>query len=284
MHNAPWLLFSIAVVVVVALAAVFNLNGLRFRDRVRKDGRRRLRGAAGSRDIGDDELAGLPVPVQRYLAQAIRDRKRTVQTVRLRHGGQFRLGHRAGWLPVRGEQYFAADPPAFLWWGRLHRGPGVWVDALDQLVDGRASLEARLESTIRVGRFAGPEIDQGGMQRLLGEMVWFPTSFLDDRFVTWEAIDDRTALALLHHRGREVSATFHFRRDGLPRVVTAQRYRTADGKPVLTPWSGKFDDYRLVDGLMVPLEIEARWYLEGRERPYARFKVERIEYDRHDAF
>lgn len=286
MHNVPWLLFWIAILVVTALAALFNVNGLRFQDRVRKDGRRRLRGAAGAREIAPAETVGLPAPVQRYLVLAIRDRSRSVRTVRLRHGGQFRPGPGSGWLPIRGEQYFAADPPGFLWWGRMNRVPGLWVDARDQMNDGRASLVAQLESTITVARFSGPEIDQGGMLRLLGEMVWFPTSFLDDRFVTWESVDDddRAARALLSHKGKEVSATFHFRRDGLPRMVTAQRYRAAEGKPVLTPWSGRFDDYRLVDGLMIPLAVEARWHLDAGDWPYARFKVERIEYDREDAF
>ena len=36
--------------------------------------------------------------------------------------------------------------------------------------------------------------------------------------------------------------------------------------------------------MMVPLAIEARWHLDSGDWPYARFKVERIEYDRDDAF
>jgi hypothetical protein len=284
MHNPAWLVFWIAVLIAVALVTLFSVNSVRFQERVRKEGRRRLRSAGPTRDLAPDETGRLPAPVQRYLTLAIRDRARSVCSVRLRHGGRFRTRPGGGWLPIRGEQYFAADPPGFLWWGRLHVGPGVWVDARDQLVDGRASLQARLESTITVGNAVGPEIDQGGMLRLLGEMVWFPTSFVDERFVSWEAIDDRTADAALSQHGREVEATFHFRRDGLPRMVTAQRYRDTPRGAVLTPWTAKLDGYRLIDGLLVPLEVEARWHLDSGDWPYAQFKVERIEYDRQDAF
>jgi hypothetical protein len=284
MHNLPWLLFWIAVLLVVALTALFSVNGVRFQERVRREGRRRLRSVGPTRDLAPDETGRLPAAVQRYLLLAVRDRSRTVCSVRLRHGGRFRIRPGASWLPIRGEQYFAADPPGFVWWGRVRMAPGLWVDARDQFLDGRASLLARLGSTLTVGSASGPEIDQGGMLRLLGEMVWFPTSFLDERFVTWEGIDDRTADASLSHKGRDVEATFHFRRDGLPRLVTAQRYRDTPRGAVLTPWSAKLDDYRVIDGLLVPLEVEARWHLESGDWPYARFKVERIEYDRQDAF
>jgi hypothetical protein len=284
MQNA-WLLLWLGLLAVGVFATIAHVNALRFQERVRREARRRLLGPAPARAIAPEaEAAALPAPVQRYLVLALRDRRRSVRTVRLRHGGRFRPRRDGGWLAIRGEEYFDADPPGFLWWGRARLGPGFWIDARDQIAAGRASLVARFESSIKVAEASGPAIDQGGMQRLLGEMVWFPTAFLDERFVTWEELDDRSALATLSQNGIEASATFHFRRDGLPRLVSAQRYRETKKGPVLTNWSGKFDDYRLVDGMMVPLELEARWHLDSGDWPYAHFKVERIEYDRQDAF
>ncbi len=204
MHAVAWLVLWVAVLVIAALAVLFSMNGKRFEARVRKEGRRRMRATAPARDLAPEEVGGLPTPVQRYLGLAIRDRARSVRTLRLRHGGRFCLRPGGRWLPIRGEQYVAADPPGFLWWGRMHAAPGVWIDARDQLSDGRGSSMARLDATISVGNASGPGIDQGGMLRLLGEMVWFPTSFLDDRFVTWEAVDDRSARALLRQSHHEV--------------------------------------------------------------------------------
>jgi hypothetical protein len=278
-----WLAAWVVLLVIAALAVLFGINGQRFAERVRKEGRRRIRATAPARELAPEEMGGLPEPVRRYLGRAIH-RPRSVRTVRLRHGGRFCPRPGGRWLPIRGEQYVAADPPGFLWWGRVRAAPGLWIDARDQLCDGRASVLARLDATITVSNARGPGIDQGGMLRLLGEMVWFPTAFLDDRFVTWDALDDHSARALLRQGGHEVRATFHFRRDGLPRMVTAQRYRDARGGAVLTAWSGRFDNYRSVDGLLVPLELEARWHLDSGEWPYARFHVERIEYDRDDSF
>lgn len=273
-----------SVIAVAALAALVHINRLRFQERVRSDARQRLSSPAPAREVDPLSAQELPPPVQRYLLLAVRERTRSVRTVRLRHGGRFRSRPEGSWLPIRGEQYVACDPPGFLWWGRVRSGPGVWFDARDQVTDGRGSLVVRLQSTLTVVDATGPGVDQGEMLRLLGEMVWYPTAFLDDRFVTWEELDERSARATLRQQDREVRAGFHFRRDGLPRMVTAQRYRDTRSGPVLTPWSGRFDDYRLVDGLMVPLQVEARWHLESGDWPYAQFKVERIEYDREDAF
>ena len=61
------------------------------------------------------------------------------------------------------------------------------------------------ESTLTLGHSAGPEIDQGALLRVLGEMPWFPTAFLDDRYVTWTSVDGRQAEAKLRVNGREVA-------------------------------------------------------------------------------
>ena len=107
-------------------------------------------------------------------------------------------------------------------------------------------------------------------------MAWFPSAYRDRRYVTWTAIDDTSARATLRVRGVEVSAVFHFGADGLPERVTASRYRDVDGKAVLTPWTGRGRDYRRVNGMLVPFEMESTWELE---QPFTclRFRVEQLE-------
>jgi hypothetical protein len=202
-----------------------------------------------------------------------------VRTVRLRHGGTFRTKLDGAWLPIRGEQYFAADPPGFVWWGRVRIVPGVWVDARDRSVGGLGNMHVSVESSFTVADSAGAEIDQGALLRLLGEMAWFPTALLDDRHVTWTAVDDRRARARLRVGRGEVTCVFEFGEDGLPVTVFADRYRDLGGKAALTPWSGRFGDYRKVDGLLVPHQVGANWHVDGQRIPYARFQVQRLEYD-----
>ena len=84
---------------------------------------------------------------------------------------------------------------------------------------------------------------------------------------------------MLRVGGREVTGAFEFGEDYLPVTVFADRYRDLDGKAALTPWSGHFGDYRKVDGLLVPHQVIAHWDVDGQRIPYARFQVERLEYD-----
>jgi hypothetical protein len=162
--------------------------------------------------------------------------------------------------------------------------PGVWFDAQDRSLRGAGNMRVAVDGMIPVAGSSGPEMDQGALMRILGEMVWFPTAFADDRHVAWAAIDDRRARAALRVHGREVACLFEFGPDALPAWVFADRYRDVGGKGVMTPWSGSMEAYREVDGLIVPHQLTAYWQVNGEPVAYARFTVERLEYDRPSPF
>jgi hypothetical protein len=272
--------FGILFLVSAVLAGTVTVNGLRFPARIHREVAPMWAAAAGPRSLASVSAPGLPEPVRRYLAQAIGRHGATVATVRLRHGGTFRNGLEGAWQPIRGEQYFAADPPGFVWWGRIRPLPGLWIDARDRCLEGRGSMRVALESSLTLFERTGPEIDQGGLLRLLGEMAWFPTAFLDERYVTWTAIDAAHARAALRVGGREVAGVFAFGPDGLLATFSAERYLdTGRGAAVLRPWSGELGDYREVAGMRVPHRMAACWHVGEQRVPYARFEVERIEYD-----
>jgi hypothetical protein len=272
--------FLIAGAAIGSAGALAATNSLRFRRRVRREARELRAGTAEPRPIQRARLEELPAPVRRYLYLALGTRGQTVRTVRLRHGGTFRPKFDGQWLPIRGEQYFTADPPGFIWWGRVRLGPGLWVDARDRSVRAVGSMLVSAESSFTLADAAGPELDRGALHRLLGEMTWFPTALLDDRYVSWSAIDDRRAQAILRLNGREVAGVFEFTADGLPARFSASRYRDlGGGHAVLTPFSGEYGDYRHAAGLLVPHEVTACWQVDGQRIPYALFEVERLDYD-----
>jgi hypothetical protein len=181
-------------------------------------------------------------------------------------------------------QYFTADPPGFVWWGRVRAAPGIWIDARDQAVNGEGHMLVRAESTVTLADVRGPELDQGALLRLLGEATWLPTLLRDPRFVTWTPVDAASARATLRVGAREVAATFHFGARGLPARFTAERHRLVGGRSVLTPFTGVCADFREVDGVQVPFRMTALWHLETGPLPYARWEVERVELDPADGW
>jgi hypothetical protein len=261
------------------VAVVGLANSRRFARRVRREAEEMWAAAAAPPPIDRARVDELPAPVRRYVANALANGPPAVRTARLRHGGTFRPKLDGGWLPIRGEQYFVASPPGFVWWGRARVAPGLWIDARDRSVGGIGNMRVMAESTFTLADASGPEIDQGALLRLLAEMTWFPTALLDDRYVTWTAVDDRRTRATLGVGGREVACLFEFGVDGLPASVSADRYRDLGGRAVLTPWRGEFADYRAVRGMLVPHQVAVYWHVDGQDIPYARFQVERLEYN-----
>jgi hypothetical protein len=276
-----WMVLTTPLLLVLAVGVVAAVNSVRFERRV-ADEMRALAATAGSPGRPRADLARLPAPVARYLAAAIGEDRAPVRAVRVRHGGTFRSRPGQPWLPIRGVQLLIADPPSFVWWGRVRVAPGIWIDARDKLVGGTASMLVRAESTLTLGDAKGPALDQGAAIRVLGEMMWFPTAFLDERYVAWSAIDDRSARATLRLGGHEVSAVFHFGPDGMPARICANRYRDVNGEGVLTPWTGLARDFRLAAGLRVPCELAVVWELESGPFPCMRFTVEEIDIEREE--
>ena len=229
-------------------------------------------------------LEALPAPVRRYAEASGAARHAPVRAVRLRHGGTFRPAFDKPWLAIRGEQYFASDPPGFVWRGRVRAAPGLWIDARDRSIEGEGNMRVMLASSFPLADVSGREMDEAALQRLLAEMVWFPTALLDVRYVRWTPVDDTRAQATLRVRGREATVTFHFDANGMPSRITADRHRDVAGKPVLTPWAGECSGYREHDGLRVPFRLEASWHVSGRAEPYARFAVEELELDRTETY
>ena len=124
-------------------------------------------------------------------------------------------------------------------------------------------------------------MDQGALLRLLGEMTWMPSVFLDQRYVRWSAIDDHRASATLTVNGHQVSGQFEFGADDLPATFTAQRYRDlGNGKSALTPFVGRSSDYRRISGVLVPYRVVGAWVINDQPIEYADFIVEELAFDR----
>jgi hypothetical protein len=275
-----WLVLWIAAGIVLVAGVTVSVNSRRFARRVAFEARAMWAAVPEARPIDRTRLATLPAPVRAYLFKALGNRAKAVRTVRFRHGGRFRTKLDGPWQAIRGEQYEAADPPGFVWWGRLRAAPGLWVDALDRSVNGKGGMLVSFESSFTLFDRSGPELDQGSLLRLLTDFVLFPTVLLDDRYVTWAKVDEKRAKATLRVSGREVTGVFEFGPDGLPRAFHSERYYdTGAGKPELRPWSGDYLDYRQVEGLLVPFHYLGYWHVDGQRVPYVDFELETPEID-----
>ncbi len=170
--------------------------------------------------------------------------------------------------PIRGTQLFTADPPGFVWSGRVRIAPFVWIDVRDMFISGEGSMRVLLDDTVALADARGAPTDQGAALRLLAEMVWYPTSLFDPRYVTWTAIDADHARARLRVCGCDVSGVFEFGVEGLPLGMSAKRFMD---KGTLRPWGGVYRDWRTYS--RTPIGSSSRW--STKERPARELPIRR---------
>jgi hypothetical protein len=267
-----WLVFLLVLAVLAATSVVVSVNRLRFERNVAKE-----QGALLVSALSPPPLQGvraLPPPAARYKELAVGNHA-PVRALRMRHGGTFCMSPGAKPVPIRGTQVFTADPPGFVWMGRVHVAPGVWIDARDMAIAGKGNMRVLLDDTLPIADARGESIDQAATVRLLTEMPWFPTALFDERYVEWSAIDEDHARATLRLGDQEVSAVFEFGADGLPARAITERF-TDQGK--LRPWGGTYGAYRSVSGMLVPFEAQVTWQLEAGPFTYAHWLVETMEF------
>ena len=229
----------------------------------------------------NDDLEGLPEPVQRYLANVLTEGQPYVRTVRLQQEGEFRLGDAmAPWKPLSATQHYTVDPPGFVWDARVAILPLVPVRVVDMYKAGKGTLRAKILSRVPVADAEpSPELNSGELMRYLAETVWFPTSLLPGEGVDWMPVDEHSAKATIDQRGATVSLVFHFNdRNEVERVYARNRPRDVGGTFEPTPWTGHFSNYQLRNGMLIPTDGEVEWNLPGGDLSYWRGHLEEIEH------
>ena len=270
-----WVVFFIVLAVVVVLVGVVvNVNRLRFDRRTTRE--MGALSAVSPSHLPLPAVVSLPPPVERYRQLAVGERT-PIRTLKMRHAGTFWTSPTAKPTSIRGLQFFTADPPGFVWTGRIRMAPGVWIDARDMFAAGEGSMRVLLDDTVPLVDAKGAAIDQGAALRILAEMPWFPTALFDSRYVRWSPIDVDHAKATLRLGRQQVSCVFEFGPEGLPVRSSAERPRETGE---MRPWGGTYKDYRIAAGMRVPFEVEVTWQLESGPYTYAHWLIDSFEYDR----
>ena len=227
--------------------------------------------------VSPEAVEHLPEPVRRYLLAAKVIGKRIPRTVHLKQSGCFRTSPEQKWFPMEAEEWHSTTPPGFVWQATLRPKPLIRISVTDAFVDGHGLLEARAQSLIPLGSFRGAELDKGELTRFLLEIVWFPQSWISP-FVAWQPVDQQSSMVSIDAGGVRASARIIFGADGLPLQASTERYRLIGKRFETTPYLGRFQDYREVEGMLVPFQVSAVWILPKGEFEYFRGTMSDLTY------
>jgi hypothetical protein len=268
---------------IIGLTAVIVLGGWYAFDRLVDREVTDLSGraaAAATSPVPAGRIALLPEPVRRYLEIALPETLEPVRFVRVQQTGMLRGDPEQDWMPLSAEQYNAGAFPAFIWHARLRPLPFIPVEARDIYDRGRGNMLIKLFFILPVADATGPEMDVSSLLRYLGEMPWFPTAFLNEDLVRWEAVDASRARATITGGNHSASAFFSFDAEGrITEITSDERYRSVGDEFVRSRWTGYYRDYEEKNGFLIPTKLESVWNLPGGDFSAVRLRVDEIEYD-----
>ena len=112
------------------------------------------------------------------------------------------------------------------------------------------------------------------MVRYLSEMIWFPSSFLEDN-VSFEAVDARSARVILTDGGRTATGTLFFDSGGRLTEFVAGRHISSN----LETWSVPVTAYGEFEGLKLPVRCKAVWKLAEGDQEYIDVTVTALHYE-----
>ncbi|MBD1856402.1 MULTISPECIES: DUF6920 family protein [Leptolyngbya] len=225
------------------------------------------------------EIEGLPEPVQQFFRAVLQDGQAIVTSVRLSQQGQFNMSEtKAKWNPFTATQLVTTQHPGFDWDARIQMASGLNAFVHDTYLLGKGSLHASLLGLFTVADVYGTsQSDQGELLRFFAETTWYPTALLPSQGVRWEAIDETSARATLTDGATTVSLVFQFNAEGTIATMRAEaRYRDT---LTAMPWSGRFWDYSVCNGMLIPLEGEVGWEYPEGIRLYFKGRITEIYYE-----
>lgn len=229
--------------------------------------------------VTEGMLAGLPEPAQRYLRYAGVVGRPMVDTVRVRQECRMRPAPNGFSFRLTAEQWYAVEPPGFIWDAIVPVAGVPLVRGRDGYLDGRGMMTIKAGSMVPVVDAAGPETDQASLTRYLSEMPWFPSAFLRER-VTWEAIDDATVRVSIVDGERRASGTMTIDPEGRLVEFRSERHAMVGDGFELRPWSAPTYAYGKFEGLRLPVRGAAVWTLpDGTTFPYIDVEVTEMAYD-----
>ena len=162
-------------------------------------------GPGDERPVTEEDLAGLPETVQRYLRFMGVVGRHRVWSFRAGLVGKFRLRPRLGWMPAQAWQYNSSLEVARIFVMRLRFAHVLPMIGRDTYLHGRGHMLGKLLDRIVVVDGSGAEFDTGELTTYLNDAILLAPSMLLGPATSWRAIDDGSFEVSLTDDGRTVT-------------------------------------------------------------------------------
>ena len=213
----------------------------------------------------------LPAPVERLYKTVYGDEIPVIETVVIK--GRADISPFGMKLPARFlfvhnagkdyRHYFEAT-----WFGM----PFMKVN--ERYVDGKSLFELPVGDPI----IDDASTNQAANLAVWAEAAWFPSIWITDPRVHWEAVDDKTALLFVPFEDKEENFIMRFNPDtGLLDSMEAMRFRDSGPQAKKILWITRNMPGKKIEGTQIDAIGSATWLDQGK--PWAIFTLEEVHYN-----
>jgi hypothetical protein len=231
-------------------------------------------GGADPQPVTEEELAGLPATVQRYMhAMGVVNRPRD-WSFQAHLTGRFRLRGQGRWMPAEVWQYNSAVEVARFFHMRIDFAGVVPMVGRDIYLRGKGIMHGKLLGLVTVARSEGSETDLSELATYLNDAVLLAPSMLLRLKTSFAPVDDRSFDVTLADAGQTVTARVFLDDNGRPvNFSTTDRYADLPGGLVRAEWTTPVDGWQHDGDRLIFTRASAVWQLPEGPLTYLDFRM-----------
>jgi len=214
---------------------------------------------------------GLPQPVEYFYREVYGDRIPVINSAVITGKASMRLPSKGG-ITFPGRFRFTHNVGKDYWHNIEVSFFGIPIMKVNEyFIDGKSRME------LPFGISEGEKIDQGANLALWAEAIWFPSIWLTDPNVTWEDVNETSALLSVPFGEKEEHFLVSFHPEtGMIEELESMRFKGTDNEEK-TKWTNQPKEWQILNSYLLPSIGEITWEDEGS--PWASFEVENIFYN-----
>jgi hypothetical protein len=223
-----------------------------------------------------EDIDHLPPPVQRYLLYAGVVGQPRIHNMKVLFEGEMREKGKA-WFPFTAEQYtFFDDPTRLFFMKAAIKGIPAW--GYHAYCDTNATMTVKVMSLFPVVDIKDHTLFQAESVTYLNDLCLMAPAALIDPRISWEPIDNFSALATFSNKGTTIRATLYFNAKGqLVNFISDDRYDIAKGQQLR--FSTPTGEYATFNETTLTTYGEAVWHYPDGPFTYGKFTIKDIQYN-----
>jgi len=234
-----------------------------------------------NRTLNESDLTNLPESVKKWLRNSGALGKPLISYGKVTQIVEMQMKpDQDNWLTATAIQYTTIENPAFIWSVDVKMNSFVNFQGRDKYDDDKGEMLIKLNSIFNIVNERGEKLDEGTLQRYLGEMVWFPSLALSP-YITWEQIDEHAAKATMTYKGTSGSGTFYFNSNGDVTKFSALRYKGNETDAKRYDWEMNILGFQTFEGIKAPAKMTSTWKLDDKDWTWLKMEVTDIKYNKN---